>query len=148
MVGVGPNGSESSLARVSIVNFFGHTVMDVYVRQREKVTDWRTFVSGIRPADMINAKPFKEVQQEIADLIKDRVLIGHAIENDLRALLLSQPKHLVRDTQRLAGHSKLLGGSKRPSLRKLIEKEFGVVIQQGEHNSVRSIMGRSISTYH
>ncbi len=142
MVGVGPNGSESSLARVSIVNFFGHTIVDAFVKQREKVTDWRTFVSGIRPTDMVNARPFKEVQQEVSDLVKDRILIGHAIENDLRALLLSLPKNQVRDTQRLARHSKLLGGSKLPSLKKLVEKEFGVVIQQGEHNSVRVFSSR------
>lgn len=47
MVGVGPNGYESALARVSIVNFHGHTLMDEYVRPREYVTDYRTDVSGI-----------------------------------------------------------------------------------------------------
>ena len=52
MVGVGPNGSESSLARVSLVNYHGAVILDEYVRQRERVTDYRTFVSGIRASDM------------------------------------------------------------------------------------------------
>lgn len=54
MVGVGPNGSESSLARVSLVNYHGAVILDEFVRQRERVTDYRTFVSGIRPLDLAN----------------------------------------------------------------------------------------------
>ena len=30
------------------------------------------------------AKPFDEVQRTVADLIKDRILVGHAIYNDLK----------------------------------------------------------------
>ena len=53
MVGVGPNGSESSLARVSMVNYHGHIILDEYVKQKEKVTDYRTQWSGIREKDMV-----------------------------------------------------------------------------------------------
>lgn len=51
-VGVGPEGKRSALARVSMVNYYGALVMDEFVRPEEKVTDWRTWVSGIRPKDM------------------------------------------------------------------------------------------------
>ena len=51
MVGVGVDGSESSLARVSLVNYHGAVVLDEYVRQREHVVDYRTAVSGIRKTD-------------------------------------------------------------------------------------------------
>lgn len=54
MVGVGPNGSESSLARVSLVDWNGAVVLDEFVRQKERVTDWRTQWSGIREKDMIH----------------------------------------------------------------------------------------------
>lgn len=54
-VGVGPEGVQSELARVSIVNYHCHTVYDRYVKPREKVTDWRTHVSGIRPLTMTAA---------------------------------------------------------------------------------------------
>jgi RNA exonuclease 4 len=54
MVGVGPNGAESALARVSIVNYSGGVVLDEYVRPQEPITDYRTWVSGIRPEDMVN----------------------------------------------------------------------------------------------
>jgi RNA exonuclease 4 len=52
MVGVGENGKESVLARVSIVNHFGHCIYDTFVKPTEKVTDYRTHVSGVRPADL------------------------------------------------------------------------------------------------
>lgn len=49
MVGVGPNGEDSIVARVSIVNRFGKCIYDKYVKPTEEVTDYRTAVSGIRP---------------------------------------------------------------------------------------------------
>ena len=54
MVGVGPMGEESTLARVSVVNYFGVVLLDEFVRQKERVTDWRTQWSGIRAEDMTN----------------------------------------------------------------------------------------------
>ena len=86
MVGVGYKGSDSVLARVSIVNHFGHCVYDKYVKPREKVTDYRTSVSGIRPSDIENANNFKEVQKEVSDILTNRVLVGHAIRHDLKVI--------------------------------------------------------------
>jgi len=57
MVGVGgPVDERSVLARVSIVNFHGHCVLDVFVRPQERVTDWRTWVSGVSAKDMVNGE--------------------------------------------------------------------------------------------
>ena len=47
MVGIGHGGEESILARVSIVNHFGVCLYDKFVLPREKVTDYRTHVSGV-----------------------------------------------------------------------------------------------------
>lgn len=52
MVGVGIDGVESSLGRVTMVNFHGAVMLDEFVRQRERVVDYRTRYSGIREADM------------------------------------------------------------------------------------------------
>ena len=56
MVGVGHGGKDSVLARVSLVNHFGHCIYDKFVKPREKVTDYRTAVSGIRPKDIENGQ--------------------------------------------------------------------------------------------
>ncbi|KAI0079317.1 ribonuclease H-like protein [Panus rudis PR-1116 ss-1] len=135
MVGVGIDGKESSLARVSLVNYHGAVILDEFVRQRERVVDYRTEFSGIRPSDMVNAKPFAEIQQQVAELLKDRILVGHAVHNDLKALLLSHPRHQTRDTQIEASKHKLTK-SRRPALRHLVQQELNIAIQEGEHSSV------------
>ncbi|KAI9462609.1 ribonuclease H-like domain-containing protein [Russula earlei] len=135
MVGVGPTGEESTLARVSVVNYFGTVLLDEFVRQKERVTDWRTQWSGIRARDMINAKHFEEVQRSVAELINGRILVGHAVQNDLKALMLSHSRAQIRDTQILA-HRHGQSRSARPALRNLVRDMLGVKIQEGEHSSV------------
>lgn len=49
MVGVGFEGKKSVLARVAIVNAFGHVLYDKFVKPKEFVTDYRTHVSGVTP---------------------------------------------------------------------------------------------------
>jgi RNA exonuclease 4 len=53
-VGVGKDGSEHMLARVSIVNNSCGVLYDKYVAAQEKVVDYRTDVSGIRPSHLKN----------------------------------------------------------------------------------------------
>ena len=92
MVGVGGEEDRSVLARVSIVNFHGTQVYDSFVKPKEFVTDWRTHVSGVSPKHMATARTFEDVQEEVSEILKDRVIVGHAIRNDLDALMLGHPK--------------------------------------------------------
>ncbi|GAA5994043.1 hypothetical protein JCM5350_000057 [Sporobolomyces pararoseus] len=135
MVGVGPSGVESTLARVSIVNYHGFTVLDRFVRPREKVTDYRTWVSGVREQDLKNAPSFLEVQKEVSELLKGRILVGHALSNDTNVLLLSHPWNMTRDTS-LYSPLQGLTKTKKPSLRTLSKLVLGIDIQKGEHSSV------------
>lgn len=59
MVGVGPSGYRSVLARVSIVNGKGDVLLDSYAAPSEKVTQFRTAVSGILPKHLKNAPSVK-----------------------------------------------------------------------------------------
>ncbi|CAG8525094.1 5404_t:CDS:2, partial [Acaulospora colombiana] len=54
MVGVGKNGKTSMLARVSIVNYRGETLLDKFVKPTEEVIDYRTPCSGITPSLLEN----------------------------------------------------------------------------------------------
>lgn len=134
-VGVGRDGSENALARVSLVNFHSEVVLDTYVKPTETVTDYRTAVSGIKAAHIHSkgAISFKQCQREVAAIIKDKILVGHAVQNDLQALLLSHPKHLVRDTARYKG----LCPDRPRSLKKLVAEVLGQSIQVGSHDSVQ-----------
>jgi RNA exonuclease 4 len=135
MVGVGGEEDRSVLARVSIVNFHGTQVYDSFVRPKEFVTDWRTHVSGVSPKDMATARSFEEVQADVAAILKDRIIVGHAIKNDLDAMMLGHPKKDIRDTARFSGFRKYSAG-RAPSLKKLAKEILGIDIQEGEHSSI------------
>jgi RNA exonuclease 4 len=136
MVGVGPNPDhDSALARVSIVNFNGEQVYDSFVRPKEMVTDWRTHVSGILPRHMAEARTLEQVQKEVAEIIDGRILVGHALRNDLDALLLSHPKRDIRDTSKYPPYRKVAGGGS-PRLKVLASEFLGLDIQGGAHSSV------------
>jgi RNA exonuclease 4 len=134
MVGVG-DGYQSALARVSIVDFHGQQVYDSYVRTKEPVTDWRTWVSGVSRRDMATAREFEEVQRQVSELLKDRILVGHDVRHDLEALVLDHPKPLIRDTAKLSIFKKY-GHGPKPALRVLAREILGVEIQTGPHSSI------------
>ncbi|KAL0362650.1 UNVERIFIED_CONTAM: RNA exonuclease 4 [Sesamum calycinum] len=130
MVGVSSQGNKSALGRVTLVNKWGNVIYDEFVRPVEYVVDFRTEISGIRPSDLRKAKNFTVVQKKVAELIKDRILVGHALRNDLKALLLSHPKKDIRDTSEYAP---FLQEGRRRSLKNLASQFLTVDIQNGEH---------------
>ncbi|XP_035728029.1 RNA exonuclease 4-like isoform X1 [Vespa mandarinia] len=134
MVGIG-DGSESMIARVSIVNKFGYCLYDKYVKPREKVQDYRTAVSGIYPHHLKNGEEFFIVQKEVADILRGRILVGHALKNDLAVLFLSHPWKNLRDTSRYKPFKQITKAN-TPSLKRLALELLGIEIQVGEHNSV------------
>ncbi|NWV38992.1 REXO4 exonuclease, partial [Grantiella picta] len=136
MVGVGPKGEDSIVARVSIVNQFGKCIYDKYVKPTDKVTDYRTAVSGIRPQDINKGEDFKTVQKEVAEILKGRILVGHALKNDLKVLLLDHPQKKIRDTQRYKPFKQRVKSS-RPSLKLLCEKLLNIQVQTAEHCSIQ-----------
>lgn len=136
MVGVGFCGKESVVARVSLVNQFGHCVYDKYVKPREKVTDFRTKVSGIRPQDLEHGLDFKMVQKEVCDILDGRILVGHALQHDLKVLFLTHPKKMIRDTALYKPFRAAFNG-KTPSLKNLSARMLGISVQEGEHSSVQ-----------
>ena len=99
MVGTGPQGNQSAVARVTLVGWDGDLIFDEFVRPEEPVTDYRTFVSGITPEDLQNAPLSLEICRErLSDLLEGRVLVGHGLKNDMKALGMSHPWYMTRDT--------------------------------------------------
>ncbi|XP_020550680.1 RNA exonuclease 4 isoform X2 [Sesamum indicum] len=112
------------------VNKWGNVIYDEFVRPVEYVVDFRTEISGIRPSDLRKAKNFTVVQKKVAELIKGRILVGHALRNDLKALLLSHPKKDIRDTSE---YTPFLQEGRRRSLKNLASQFLTVDIQNGAH---------------
>ena len=139
MVGVGSNpNKESALARVSLVNYHGELVYDVFVQPQEAITDYRTHVSGITPELVARgggARKLKDVQKEVAGVLDGKILVGHAVQNDLRALFLKHSRRDIRDTSAYRPYRQMVGG-RSPGLRRLAKELLGIEIQARAHSSV------------
>lgn len=139
MVGAGLSGKTSVLARCSIVDYDGNVLYDKKVRPVEKVTDFRTHVSGIKASSLRHAIPFVQCLKEVGKLLDGKIVVGHALKNDFQALMFTPPKHLIRDTAyyRPYMRRKMNGTKLYPkSLKHLATEVLGRQIQTGQHDSV------------
>lgn len=140
MVGAGPKGSISQLARCSVVSYEGDVVFDKFIKPPMPVTDYRTRWSGIRRSDLVNATPYAEARKEILKLINGKVVIGHAIHNDFKVLSYSHANALTRDTSRIPLLNQRAGFPENQcaSLKRLTKAIFNRDIQTGRrgHSSV------------
>uniref|UniRef100_H9GKD7 Exonuclease domain-containing protein n=1 Tax=Anolis carolinensis TaxID=28377 RepID=H9GKD7_ANOCA len=66
MVGTGPGGKTSELARCTVVSYDGDVIYDKYIHPELPVVDYRTPWSGITHRHMENATPFKVAQGEVS----------------------------------------------------------------------------------
>ncbi|KAL4513264.1 hypothetical protein Ndes2526B_g02036 [Nannochloris sp. 'desiccata'] len=138
MVGVGKRGDRSILARVSVVNSEGAVVYDSFVAPTEKVTDYRTKWSGVRHSNLKDAPSFEQVKLKVKELLRGRVLVGHAVHNDLEVLGIAHPESDLRDTSRYPPLMKVLtnGRIKPRALRHLAQEHLTLAIQAAEHCSI------------
>ncbi|XP_040608460.1 interferon-stimulated 20 kDa exonuclease-like 2 [Mesocricetus auratus] len=140
MVGTGPKGRVSSLARCSIVNYNGDVLYDDYVLPPCHIVDYRTRWSGIRKCHMANATPFKIARSQILKILKGKIVVGHAIHNDYKALQYFHPKSLTRDTSQIPLLNRKADCPENVtlSLKHLTKKLLNRDIQAGkcEHSSV------------
>nr|XP_043889455.1 interferon-stimulated 20 kDa exonuclease-like 2 [Solea senegalensis] len=144
MVGAGPKGHISQLARCSIVSYDGDVVYDKFIHPSMPVTDYRTRWSGIRRSDLVNATPYTEARKEILKLLMGKVVIGHAVHNDFKVLGYSHPKALTRDTSRIpllnlkAGFAE----SECASLKRLTKAIFNrdIQVRRAAHSTHRATM--------
>lgn len=99
MVGVGDGGQSSSVARVTVIDWAGNVLLDEVIQQTEPVTDYRTFVSGITSQALDEATmTVEECQELLLTLLHGHILVGHALKNDMKALGITHPWWLTRDT--------------------------------------------------
>ncbi|KAL4613239.1 apoptosis-enhancing nuclease isoform X1 [Arapaima gigas] len=144
MVGTGPGGRCSEVARCSLVNYYGEVVYDKYIKPCQPVVDYRTRWSGISKHHLVNAVPFKKARHEILQILKGKVVVGHALQNDFWALGFVPPKHLIRDTSHTHLLRQLSGLSGRGSvsLKKLAKVllKRDIQIDQKGHNSVEDAL--------
>jgi len=139
MVGMGVDGKQSALARCCAVNWDGEVIYDSFVRPKGFVTDFRTQWSGVRRQDIIGgatkAVTFEECQEQVARLLKGKILVGHALKNDLDVLMLKHPRTHIRDTAWYRPFMRPHGSKFRScKLKELAKQHLKMEIQTGEHD--------------
>ncbi|KAM7415052.1 hypothetical protein PAMA_019738 [Pampus argenteus] len=134
MVGTGPGGRCSELARCSILDYHGNVLYDKYIRPCQLVTDFRTRWSGIQRHHLRNATPFAQAREEVLRILEGKVVVGHSVYNDFEALDMLHPGHMVRDTSMTRFLSRLAGFPRErcPSLKILANKLLNRKIQVGK----------------
>lgn len=140
MVGIGKDGRQSVLARVSIVDWDGDVVLDTFVKVATKVTDFRTWVSGVKPKHLKSdsAMELSKVQEKVAGILKGKILVGHALQNDMHALMLQHSPQMTRDTAKYRPFQRYHKKWRPRKLRDLVREFVGESIQQEgqSHDSV------------
>ncbi|CAL1539197.1 unnamed protein product [Lymnaea stagnalis] len=133
MVGTGPKGKHSALARCSIVDYNGKVIYDHYIKPSDHITDYRTPWSGIRPHHMSMALPCSLAVPEIKKFLDKKIVIGHAVYHDFKALEMQPAQFMVRDTARSARLVEMAGlQGKGNSLKKLSAALLDRHIQVGK----------------
>ncbi len=144
-----------------MVDHEGAIILDTFVCYSGPVTIKSTNepYSGIDWGDIEpqnGAQPFLEVQAQLTELFRGRIVIGHDIEKDLKAISMDisskilrlhgvvvpgNPSTLsvtIRDTQKYSGYRRYAnaGANQGPSLKNLALHVLGRPIKQGRVSSV------------
>lgn len=85
------------VARATVVDINGNTLLDTYVRPTYHVTDYRASFTGLNYAHLQGAPSFAQVQEEVSRLIQNNIIVGHRIWDFLSAMGLNHPAIDTRD---------------------------------------------------
>eukprot|EP00961_Rhodomonas_salina_P129677 1746394-Rhodomonas_salina.1 len=124
--------SQQVAGRVAIVDSNLNVLFDSYIKPPYPIISYNTEHSGLRGEDLENAPFLHDVRKRVQQLLQGRVLIGHALHNDFKALQIMHPFGLTLDTQR---HPFLQNAmhTRQPGLKRACKQILGLDIQSDEH---------------
>ncbi|KAN0097510.1 Ribonuclease H-like domain containing protein [Tylopilus felleus] len=134
------------VARVSVIDGAGKEIFDELVRMDDgiQVIDYNTRFSGITKEELQKASlTLSSIRQSLDAFINsETIIIGHALENDLKTLRMIH--HQCVDTAIMFPHR--AGPPYRRSLRDLAKEHLGISIQTGDGSTGHSSVEDSVAT--
>lgn len=127
-----------SLARISVVDWSGTTILDSFVKPSLPIKNYHTQYSGITPAILANVTTtLADIQAKLLQLFTpSTILLGHSLESDLNAMKITHP--FIVDTGLIYPHPR--GPPLRSSLKfltqKYLHREIQNPLNNKGHNSV------------
>uniref|UniRef100_A0A914EEQ8 Exonuclease domain-containing protein n=1 Tax=Acrobeloides nanus TaxID=290746 RepID=A0A914EEQ8_9BILA len=143
----GGSGQWSAVAKITIVNGYKDIIYDRLVREPnvpDHLIDYRTHITGLEPGDLDRGVRFLKMRRDVARIIEDKIVVGHAIKHDFDALNLGHPEHLIRDTARY--FQQFTRDGQKPRLKDLSWVHLHKSIQEYEHDSAEDALA-ALSLY-
>ena len=88
----------SVAARCAIVDYHGGILYDKFIRPNQKVINYLTSISGVSEAGMVGATPYDLARSEIADILGNKIVVGHDLKQDFNSLQMFFSPDDIRDT--------------------------------------------------
>ena len=131
----GPH-KKSLVAEVAVVDWNGTPLYHTFVKPSVPVVNYRTEITGLTPDSLKFGARFDTAQRKVLDLIQNKIVVGHALDNDLRALGISHAP--VRNTAKHNFFKTMnpYGALQPQKLVRLHETYIGSTIQEGSHSAL------------
>ncbi|KAF8168286.1 hypothetical protein B0H34DRAFT_54432 [Crassisporium funariophilum] len=126
------------VARVSLVDYRGRVLLDTYVHPTHPIEDYRTPETGLNYLHLYSAPLFVGIQQRVAALIRNKILVGHRIWDFLSVLGLSHPALNTRDLALFRPLRRMLGSPSVVELATLVHLFMGRNLGLDYENSLES----------
>eukprot|EP00371_Babesia_bovis_P003162 XP_001611809.1 exonuclease family protein [Babesia bovis T2Bo] len=126
-------GGVTALARITIVDSLLNTVFDALVKPEGDIQDYRTPYSGITAESLEDVTiRLSDIQECLNMLIgPDTILVGHSLDNDLKACEIAHFNVLDTALQYIAPRR-----HNKPSLKSLVKQHIGIeLVRDSGHDS-------------
>lgn len=126
-----------ALGHVCVVDAADESILlETYVRPDGVITDYLTRYSGLSEPVLRGAPPYEEARAAVVRLLEGRLVIGHGLDSDFKALRWRPlDPSLVADTRHLPWGPRI-----SLKLRDLARDELGLEVQSGAHSPVEDAL--------
>ena len=122
-------------AQVSVITLSGKILLNTYAKPDLEIVDYNTAYSGITEEKLKTAPALRHVRRLVLRAIQGKLLVGHAVYNDLQSLGIEHPTADVIDIQQIPA-IQLLVCKSYPKLKHVTKLLLKRDIQTGSHCSL------------